>query len=79
MCVTVNGRCRVDIADLAGVNMAADWIPGVGEVVGVGTGIYLGGNYLYHHGQPFHNFVDGAASTAVSAAKGIGHVFGSIF
>lgn len=69
----------VDIADLAGVNMAADWIPGVGEVVGVGTGIYLGGNYLYQHWQPFHNFVDGAASTAVSAAKGIGHVFGSIF
>lgn len=34
---------------LLGVNAVADWVPGVGEVVMVGTGLILAGDYVYHH------------------------------
>ncbi|WP_375488722.1 hypothetical protein [uncultured Jatrophihabitans sp.] len=34
---------------LLGANAVADWVPGVGEVVMVGTGLILAGDYVYHH------------------------------
>lgn len=35
-----------------------DEIPVAGEVIIVGSGVYLGGDWLYHHWTPFHNAVD---------------------
>ncbi len=54
---------------LAMINAGADWIPGVGEVVMVGTGLYLAGDYLYHHWKPFKHVVDGTVHKVENAAK----------
>jgi hypothetical protein len=40
------------------LNAATDEIPVVGEVVMIGSGLYLGGDWLYHHWTPFHNAID---------------------
>lgn len=56
---------------LLGANAVADWVPGVGEVVMVGTGAILAGDYIYHHwdqithglGTAWH-WTSHAASTA---------------
>lgn len=69
-----------EFTGLATLNAAADWIPGVGEAVMVGTGLYLAGDYLYHHWKPFKHVVDGtvdgvkhAASDAWDGAKSAWH------
>lgn len=54
---------------LLAANASADWIPGVGEVVAGGTGLYLAGDALYHI-PVVHDFVNHAAST-------IGHTLSS--
>lgn len=68
---------------MAGANMALvtadlvlDSIPGVGEVAMVGTGIFLGGDYLYHHWEPFHNLCDTVGHGTVSVAKTVWHFLG---
>jgi uncharacterized protein YukE len=62
-------------------NMATDEIPVVGEVTMIGTGVYLGGDYLYHHWQWFHNTADtvghAVASGATTAAHAVGHAASS--
>ncbi len=64
-------------------NMALDEIPVVGEVTLIGTGVYLAGDFLYHHWAPFRNVcndVGHATVTAVEdtgkAAVAVGHVAG---
>lgn len=37
------------LGPLVGINAVADWVPVVGEVVMVGTGLFLAGDYVYHH------------------------------
>lgn len=49
-------------------------IPVAGEVVLVGTGIYLGGDYLYHHWTPFRNVVNDVGHATVATADAVGHV-----
>lgn len=49
-----------------------DEIPVAGEVVMVGTGVYLAGDYLYHHWTPFRNVCDGVGHGTVTAAKAVG-------
>jgi uncharacterized protein YukE len=39
----------------------------------VGTGLYLGGDFLYHHWTPFHNFCNDAGHATVASAKDVGH------
>ena len=48
-------------------------VPGWGEAVAVGAGLYLGGDYLYHHWTWFHNTANSVASTTVSIAKDAWH------
>ncbi|MFJ3698650.1 WXG100 family type VII secretion target [Streptomyces sp. NPDC090052] len=50
-----------------------DAVPGVGEVVMVGTGLYLGGTYLYHHWKPFKNVCNATGHAVASAAKSTWH------
>jgi uncharacterized protein YukE len=71
------GAAGLDLAELGGFEFAGA-IPGVGEVVGVGTGLYLGGDWLYHHWTPFHNVVDDTGHLGVSIAKGIWHGITSV-
>ena len=56
-----------------------DAVPVVGEVVMVGTGLYLGGTYLYHHWKPFRNVCNHVGHTVASAAKSTWHAVSSIF
>jgi hypothetical protein len=56
-----------------------DAVPVVGEVVMVGTGLYLGGTYLYHHWKPFRNVCNDVGHTVASAAKSTWHAVTSIF
>ncbi|RLV50793.1 hypothetical protein D9V37_02215 [Nocardioides mangrovicus] len=78
------------LATLAGINAVADWIPVAGQVVMIGTGLFLAGDWAYHHFGWFKSGVDGAVHGVTTAAKdtwhgitsagsAIGHAFSSIF
>lgn len=58
-------------------NMATDEIPVVGEVTMIGTGVYLGGDYLYHHWPWFHNTANTVGHAVASAATTTAHAVGS--
>jgi hypothetical protein len=48
-------------------------IPVVGEVVLVGTGLYLGGDYLYYHWTPFRDVCNDVGHATVAGADAVGH------
>jgi uncharacterized protein YukE len=58
-------------------NMATDEIPVVGEVTMIATGVYLGGDYLYHHWPWFHDTADTVGHAVASAATTTVHALGS--
>jgi hypothetical protein len=58
---------------LIAANMMLDEIPVVGEVVMIGTGLYLAGNFLYHHWKPFTNVCNAVGHGTVVAAKDYVH------
>jgi hypothetical protein len=60
-------------ADLVGADLVMDAIPGVGEVAIAATGLYLAGDFLYHHWTPFHDVANDIGHAAVAAAGDIGH------
>jgi hypothetical protein len=62
----VNGT--IIVADLVTLD-----VPVVGEVVLVGTGLYLAGDWAYHNVQPVHDFANAAASHVGSIAEGGWH------
>lgn len=62
------------LAGAVGLNMAVDWVPVGGQIVMVGTGLVLGGDYVYHHWDQISNFVTNTAPDAIgSAASATGH------
>jgi hypothetical protein len=58
---------------LIAANLMMDEIPVVGEVVMIGTGLYLAGNFLYHHWKPFTNVCNAVGHGTVVAAKDVAH------
>jgi uncharacterized protein YukE len=64
---------------LAMLNMTTDEVPVAGEVTLIGTGLYLGGDYLYHHWTPFRDVAHDIGHATVSVAKGVWHGITSIF
>lgn len=78
-------------AVLLAANAAADWIPVAGQIVMVGTGLFLAGDYVYHHWDQIKNFVTDTAPRAIASAakwtgnalatgaKAVGHFFSSLF
>ena len=58
---------------LIAANLAMDEIPVAGEVVMIGTGVYLAGNFLYHHWKPFTNVCNAVGHGTVEAADAVGH------
>jgi hypothetical protein len=56
---------------------ALSFVPGVGEVAVVGTGLYLAGDYFYHSNKTFHDVCDDVGHTTVTATKTVGHVVSS--
>jgi hypothetical protein len=63
---TVNGV-------LLTINMITDDMPVVGEVVIIGTGLYLAGDFLYHHWTPFHDVANDVGHGTVKAVDWTGH------
>jgi hypothetical protein len=60
-------------------NMAMDEIPVAGEVVMIGTGLYLAGDFLYHHWTPFHNAANDVGHATVKAVDWTGHEAKSVW
>lgn len=60
-------------AVLGMVNATTDEFPVVGEVVLIGSGVYLGGDYLYHHWTPFRNVCNDVGHATVAGAKDFAH------
>lgn len=60
---------------LVAANLLTDEIPVVGEVTMIGTGLYLGGDYLYNHWGAFHDVCNtvghGVATAATTVAHGV--------
>lgn len=54
-------------------------IPVVGEVALVGTGLYLGADYLYHHWTPFRDVASDSGHAVASIAKDTWHDVTSFF
>jgi uncharacterized protein YukE len=54
------------------LNASLDWIPVAGEVVMIGTGVYLAGDFLYHHWTPFHDIANDIGHGTVRVVKAIG-------
>ncbi len=55
------------------MNMTMDEFPVVGEVVMIGTGVYLAGDFLYHNWAPFRNVCNDVGHATVSEVKDAGH------
>jgi hypothetical protein len=51
---------------------------GIGEVALAGTGIYLAGDFLYHHWTPFHNVANDVGHATVRVADDAGHDASSV-
>lgn len=60
-------------ADLLGADAVMDVIPGVGEVAIAATGIYLAGDFFYHHSTPFRDAVNASGHAIATAADATGH------
>lgn len=57
------------------LNASLDWIPVAGEVVMIGTGVYLAGDFLYHHWTPFRDVANAIGHGTVRVVKDIGSGF----
>jgi hypothetical protein len=55
-------------------DLAMEVVPGVGEVALAATGMYLAGDYLYHHWTPFHDVADEVGQATVKVTDEAGHV-----
>jgi len=55
-------------------DLAMEVFPGVGEVALAATGMYLAGDYLYHHWTPFHDVADDVGHATVKVTDEAGHV-----
>lgn len=70
-------RRRTPPTDINGgpvtANLLVDETPVAGEVVMVGTGVCLAGDFLYHHWKPFHDVSNDVGHATVTAAKDVGH------
>lgn len=91
----VMGDVDGGIASVNGALVVAnmfDEVPVVGQVVMAGTGVYLGGNYAYHHWPWFHDacdtvghfvadrvtkHVEGEVERALAVAEGVKHAVSS--
>jgi hypothetical protein len=65
------------VSTLIVLNAATDEIPVAGEVVMIGTGLYLGGDWLYNHWSPFHDAMDDAGHGISTAYHATTHALGT--
>jgi hypothetical protein len=65
------------VSTLVVLNAAGDEVPVAGEVIMVGTGLYLGGDWLYNHWSPFHDAMDDAGHGISTAYHATTHALGT--
>jgi hypothetical protein len=71
--VTTVAAMTGTLAAVGGIDASVGWVPVAGQVVIVGTGLFLAGDWAYNNVKPFHDFVNTAASDTVSVAKTTWH------
>lgn len=64
-------------ADLLGLAGATAEVPVAGQVILIGTGVYLGGDYLYHHWTPFRNVCNDVGHATIAGADHVAHAVSS--
>lgn len=57
---------------LVTLNASLDWVPVAGEVVMIGTGVYLAGTFLYQHWTPFRDVAKAVGHATVRVVDDIG-------
>lgn len=72
--LAIDGFGLAEAGGLLAANTALDWVPVAGQVLAVGTGLYLLGNYLYSHTKWFHNGIDDIGHGFAIAGEAVGHV-----
>lgn len=81
--VATAGGLGLDAAGETGAALLAanslDWVPVAGQVVAVGTGLFLAGDYLYTHEKWFKDGVDDVGEGLKTAGEAIGHTVSSGF
>jgi hypothetical protein len=82
--LAVDGFGLAEAGGVLGAEAALSWVPVAGQVLVIGTGLYLMGNYLYAHAQWFHDGIDavghGLAVAGASVGRGAvaaGHAVGA--
>jgi hypothetical protein len=55
------------------LNMTLDEIPVIGEVTLAATGVYLAGDYLYHHWTPFRDVANEVGHATIKVTDGLVH------
>jgi len=55
------------------LDLATGELPVVGQVALAATGMYLAGDYLYHHWTPFHDVADEVGHATVKVTDGLVH------
>jgi uncharacterized protein YukE len=73
--VTEGGEVVTEAAvdtGLVTLNASLDWVPGAGEVVMIGTGVYLAGTFLYQHWTPFRDVARAVGHATVRVVDDIG-------
>ena len=63
----------VDFGALSVGAMSLSWVPVAGTVIGVGAGLYLAGDWAYHHTHQIAHAFDVARHTVAHVADNIGH------
>jgi hypothetical protein len=74
--VTEGGEVATEAAvdtGLITLNASLDWVPVAGEVVMIGTGVYLAGTFLYQHWTPFRDAAKAVGHATVRVVDDIGH------
>ena len=82
----VAANAGVDFSAIVLAGQSLDFVPGLGEVVGVGTGLYLAGDYIYHHTHQIahgydvarHAVAGYADAVGQAAAQGLGDLTGGL-
>ncbi|MGI8751173.1 MAG: hypothetical protein ACR2MN_02470 [Acidimicrobiales bacterium] len=83
--VATGGGLALDAGEGGAALLAAnslDWVPVAGQVVAIGTGLFLAGDYLYTHEKWFKDGIDatgqGIANVATGAYHEAGHLLSDI-
>jgi uncharacterized protein YukE len=71
--VTTVAAMTGTLTAVGAIDASVGWVPVAGQVVIVGTGLFLAGDWAYNNVKPFHDFVDTAASDTASVAKTAWH------